>query len=237
MEKRMNIENLLKYQKHDEELFKVEQKLANSAYRRKASELAAIAKKAQAKSTELENHAEKLIIEIGEIKEKYAINKKKADEMLSADVENMSMEEIDKINTLRTKLMQNLAVFEKMLQKSAESINQILAEFNKTKKSYDEAKTQYAICKQKIDEETKDLEPEKARLQKELLVLEKDVEPSLMAEYKKRRNDNIFPVVVPLENGTFCGRCRMEQPKVAISKIKEAGVIVCEHCKRFIYQK
>ena len=233
----MNIENLLKYQKHDEELFKVEQKLSNSAYRRKANELTAVAKKAQAKSTELENHAEKLIAEIGEIKEKYNLNKKKADEMVSADVENLSMEEIEKINILKPKIMQNLAILEKMLQKSAETINQILSEFNKTKKAYDEARSKYAICKQKIDEETKALEPEKEKLTKELLVLEKDVEPSLMAEYKKRRNDNIFPVVVPLENGTFCGRCRMEQPKVAISKLKEAGVIVCEHCKRFIYQK
>lgn len=233
----MNIENLLKYQKHDEELFKVEQKLSNSAYRRKANELTAVAKKAQAKSTELENHAEKLIAEIGEIKEKYNLNKKKADEMVSADVENLSMEEIEKINILKPKIMQNLAILEKMLQKSAETINQILSEFNKTKKAYDEARSQYAICKQKIDEETKALEPEKEKLKKELLVLEKDVEPSLMAEYKKRRNDNIFPVVVPLENGAFCGRCRMEQPKVAISRLKEEGVIVCEHCKRFIYQK
>ncbi len=233
----MNIENLLKYQKHDEELFKVEQKLSNSAYRRKANELTAVAKKAQAKSTELESHAEKLIVEIGEIKEKYNLTKKKADGIVASNLENMSMEELEKVNELKQKIMQNLAILEKMLQKSAETINQILSEFNKTKKAYDEARSQYAICKQKIDEETKALEPEKEKLKKELLVLEKDVDPSLMAEYKKRRNDNIFPVVVPLENGTFCGRCRMEQPKVAISKLKESGVIVCEHCKRFIYQK
>ena len=233
----MNIENLLKYQKRDEDLFKVEQKLANSAYRRKAAELTAVAKKAQAKSTELENHAEKLIVEIGEIKEKYNLTKKKAEGMVAANIENMTMEELEKANELKQKIMQNLAILEKMLQKSAETINQILSEFNKTKKAYDEARSQYAICKQKIDEETKELEPEKEKLKKELLVLEKDVEPSLMAEYKKRRNDNIFPVVVPLENGAFCGRCRMEQPKVAISRLKEEGVIVCEHCKRFIYQK
>ena len=72
---------------------------------------------------------------------------------------------------------------------------------------------------------------------KQLSILEKEVEPTIMAEYKKKRNDNIFPVLVELENGNFCGRCRMEQPKVAISRIKEKGVITCEHCKRFIYQK
>ena len=114
----MNIENLLKYQKRDEDLFKVEQKLANSAYRRKAAELTAVAKKAQAKSTELENHAEKLIVEIGEIKEKYNLTKKKAEGMVAANLENMTMEELEKANELKQKIMQNLAILEKMLQKN-----------------------------------------------------------------------------------------------------------------------
>ena len=52
-------------------------------------------------------------------------------------------------------------------------------------------------------------------MKKQLSILEKEVEPTIMAEYKKKRNDNIFPVLVELENGNFCGRCRMEQPKVA----------------------
>lgn len=233
----MNIENLLKYQKLDEELFKVEQKISNSQYRKKANELTAIAKKAQTKSAELEAEAEKLIADIDEIKEKYNINKTKSEEILKTDVEGLSFEEIDKINTLKQKVISNLNILEKMLQKSAENINRILAEFNKTKKLFDEARSQYAICKQKIDEETKFYEPEKEKLRKQLAVFEKDVAPEIMAEYKKKRNDNIFPVIVPLEGNNFCGRCRMELPKVSISRIKEKGVIICEHCKRFIYQK
>lgn len=233
----MNIENILKYQKLDEELFKVEQKLYNSNYRKKAAELSAIAKKAQTRSTELETEAEKLISEIDDIKAKYNINKTKTDELLATDVESLSMEELDKLSVLKAKVAQNLNILEKMLQKSAENVNRILLEFNKAKKAFDEARVQYAECKQKIDQETKTLEPEKERLQKELSSLEKDVDPELMAEYKKKRNDNIFPVIVPLEGNNFCGRCRMELPKVAISRIKDKGVIVCEHCKRFIYQK
>ncbi len=233
----MNIENLLKYQKLDEELFKVEQKILNSPYKKKANELATIAKKSQAKSAELEAEAEKLIAEIADLKDKYNINKSKSDEMLATKVEDMSFEDIEKNNALKSKILSNLNILEKMLQKSAENINHILAEFNKTKKLYDEARTQFVVCKQKIDEETKVYEPEKEKIKKELLVLEKDVEPNMMAEYKKKRNDNIFPVIVPLEGGNFCGRCRMELPKVALSRLKENGVITCEHCKRFIYQK
>ena len=147
----MNIESLLKYQKVDEELFKVEQKLANSPYKKKANELASIAKKAQIKSTELEAEAEKLISEIEDLKNKFRTNKAKADEMTAKDIEKMSIEELDSLNALKSKILSNLNVLEKMLQKSAESINHILAEFNKTKKLYDEARTQYAVCKKKID--------------------------------------------------------------------------------------
>ena len=233
----MNIESLLKYQKKDEELFRVEQKISNSPYRKKANELTAVAKKSQMKSAELEAEAEKLIAEIADIKEKYHATKTKSEERLARKIEHMSIEAVDKINALKSKILSNLNVLEKMLQKSAENINRILSEFNKTKKLYDEARVQYTVCKQKIDEETKALEPEKERIKKELVALEKAVEPEIMAEYKKKRNDNIFPVIVPLEGGNFCGRCRMELPKVAISRLKEKGVITCEHCKRFIYLK
>ena len=233
----MNIESLLKYQKADEELYKVEQKISNSPFKKKANELAAVAKRAQARSTELEAEAERLIAEISEIKQNYKTNMSKADEMLGKNIEDLSVDELDKLGALKSKLLSNLNILEKMLQKSAENINHILAEFNKTKKLYDEARTKYNECKEKIEEESKTLEPEKEKIRKGLVALEKEVDPALLAEYKKKRNDNIFPVIVPLENDNFCGRCRMELPKVAISRIKETGVITCEHCKRFVYKK
>lgn len=231
------IENLLKYQKLDGELYRVEQKMTNGEYKKKATELSTVAKKAQAKSGDLEAEAAKLIAEIDDIKQKYNINKSKLDEMLAKEVEEMSLEDVDKVNSLKGKILSNLNILEKMLQKAAESINKILSEFNKTKKLFDEARNQYAICKQKIDEEIAVLNPQKEKLQKDLQVLEKDVAAEIMAEYKKKRNDRIFPVIVPLENGAFCGHCRMEQPKAAIAKLKELDVITCEHCKRFIYNK
>ena len=95
----------------------------------------------------------------------------------------------------------------------------------------------HLLAKKKIQEETKILEPEKDKVKKELESLENTVDKRLLEEYKKRRNDNIFPVVVPLEGKNFCGRCRMELPMVAISRINDTGVITCEHCKRLVYKK
>lgn len=233
----MDLTNLLKYQDLDAELYNVEQKLSKSPARKRASELSKIAKNAQTKSNELENEAGKVLKDIEDVKEKFLQNKKSLDNLISRDLDNLSMEDLDKITSLKAKILSNLNFLEKHLQKHAESVNRILMDFNKTKKMYDEARRQFMECKAKIDEETKTLEPEKARLEKELEKLSKSVESKLLAEYKKRRSDNIFPVVVPLEGTNFCGRCRMELPMAAISRIKDVGVITCEHCKRLVYKK
>lgn len=233
----MDLTNLLKYQELDEKLYNVEQRLTKSPARKRAGELSKIAKNAQVKSNELEAEASKVIKEIEDVKVKFEENKKSLQSLLNKDLDKLSMEDLDKITSLKAKILSNLNYLEKHLQKHAELVNRILMDFNKTKKMYDEARVQFIECKNKIDEETKTLEPEKERLTKELEELSKSVEKNLLAEYKKRRNDNIFPVVVPLEGTNFCGRCRMELPMVAISRIKDVGVITCEHCKRLVYKK
>ncbi|HIT62689.1 MAG TPA: hypothetical protein IAC38_04475 [Candidatus Caccovivens faecavium] len=233
----MDLTNLLKYQELDEKLYNVEQRLTKSPARKRAGELSKIAKNAQVKSNELELEAGKVLKEIEDVKAKFEENKKSLQSLLNKDLDKLSMEDLDKITSLKAKILSNLNFLEKHLQKHAELVNRILTDFNKTKKMYDEARVQFIECKNKIDEETKALEPEKERLVKELEELSKSVEKNLLAEYKKRRNDNIFPVVVPLEGTNFCGRCRMELPMVAISRIKDVGVITCEHCKRLVYKK
>lgn len=232
----MNSENILKYQKKDAELYKVEQKLANSAYKKKTNEYASIAKKAQANSIELEKEAEKVLAEINEITKAFQTNKAKAEEITEKNLDKVSLEDIEKMNALKAKINSNLNTLEKMLQKGAEEINQILANFNKTKKTFEDAKVQFTNFKEKAEEESKALEPEKQKIVSELKTLESSIDAKVLAEYKKKRSENIFPVYVPLENKAFCGFCRMEQPKIAISKLKEDGIITCEHCKRFIYQ-
>lgn len=233
----MNIESILKYQSVDAKIHEIEQKLSNSGFRKKANELSAIAKKAQTRSAELEAEAEKVLTDIEDLKNKYNINKSKSDEICAKNVEGLDADELEKLAALKNKIANNLNILEKLLQKSAESINNILSNFNKTKKTFDDAKVQYAVCKQKIDEETAALEPEKKKLEAELLKMEAGVDEQLLAEYKKKRNDRIFPVVCALEGENFCGGCRMELPKVAISRIKESGTIICEHCKRILYKK
>ena len=233
----MDLTQLLKYQDMDAKLFSIEQKLTTSPYKKKANELSSLAKKAQAKSNELENEANNVLKEIDDLKASFNQNKKSLESLLKKDLDKFTLEELDSFTALKGKILSNHDSVENILQKSAQKINAILVEFNKTKKMYDNARVQFEDCKKKIQEESKVLEPEKEKVRKELEDLESSVDKRLLEEYKKRRNDNIFPVVVPLEGKNFCGRCRMELPMAAISKINDTGVITCEHCKRLVYKK
>ena len=65
--------------------------------------------------------------------------------------------------------------------------------------------------------------------------LSKSIDSNIMQVYQKRRNENVFPVLVPL-NGNSCGGCHMELPFANITKLNEEGVITCEHCRRIVYK-
>ena len=232
----MDIQKILDYQKKDAELYKVEQKISNNPYRKKANELASLGKKSQTKIQDLENDAAKMLAEIEKITESYEINKKKAEELLNKKLDNLSAEDLEKLNSLKAKIVSNLNTLEKYVQRSAENEHRTISEYTKTAGDYKKIKEQYAACKENVEKETAALEPERKKIQTELAKLESSVDAKALAEYKKKRSEGIFPVYVALENDAFCGFCRMEQPKIALSKLKESGVITCEHCKRVIYK-
>lgn len=236
----MNIESILKYQDLDKKLFAVEQKKEKSVYKKKRDEIEAFANREKAKVPEYENAAAGLAKEIDEINKKFASDKAKLDKILEKNVENLTMEEIEKLETVKNAIVAELGALEKRLQKTAESVKTVVDDYKKTRKSYDEARLQYAQCKKKMEEENKQFEPEIEKLKKELQALEKDVDADLLAKYKKRRNDKVAPpIFVPLVQGEICGGCFRPQPKAAIAKIKAEGIATCEEegCKRYIYNK
>ena len=62
-------------------------------------------------------------------------------------------------------------------------------------------------------------EQEIAQIKKELLELEKGIDPKLMAKYKQLRQDRIFPVFAPLSSRS-CGICMLELSAVEVDKVK-----------------
>ena len=231
----MEIKNILEYQKIDSKIFQIERELNQSINKKKCMELTSIAKDSQAKSSKLEQEASQIAKEIQNLFAVADQNKLKIRKILDQKLDDMTEEQIQNSLVMKEKLVQNLAIIDKKATKLAEMANAVLAEFNKTKTTYKNAGEKYKVVKEAYDKELKEATPKMEALKVELKTLEKSIDAKLLEDYKKRRGDKIFPVLVPLNN-KCCGGCHMEVPASSISKLEGEGILVCENCRRIIYK-
>lgn len=231
----MKVEKILEYQELDKELYNIQKQEKLNENKVKAKEFYQSYTQSKESCAEFEKKAEALLADIEKIKKQYQQQEDKLNEFMGKNLESMAKEEISKINQLKDKLSQNIVILEKNLSALASKMNAILSGHNRAYKTLTESKQEYEKCKQAYDEDVKAYEKEKEEFSKKLQVLEKDIEPKIMEAYKKVRNNNLFPVVVPL-SGSMCGRCRVELPFANIEKLNEQGTIICEHCGRIIYK-
>ena len=233
----MDFNKILEYQKVDGELYALENKLARSENKKKCIALSNLAKEAQAKSSSLEEKANDVLKEFDEARKVLAQNTKLADALAKKDVEKMNKEELEHDLEFKDKISGNLNFLDRKITKIAETINTILAEYNKTVKSYNEAKEKYRVSKIAYDKEVAEIEPQMKEIEKKLAELAKSVEPSLMQKYSSMRKDKRYPVFVPLLNNNSCGHCRMELSASAVAKLNSEGSLSCEHCRCVIIKK
>ncbi len=232
----MDITKILDYQKLDTELFKLEKAIRDNNHRKTANEMLKRANDAQTRSVQLENNAKELVERINKIKEQFEVQNKMLNQVLVKDVDNMDEKEVENMLVLKDKLMHNSNILDKSLSQLAEKVKLVIDEYQKVGKIYSDARNKYSVSKASYDKELAEIEPKKKELESSLKSQEKGLEKDALEKYKKLRQDNIFPVFVPLREHS-CGGCNMELPIATISKIKESGSIQCEHCHRIIYFK
>ncbi len=231
----MDIQKILDYQNLDSELFKIEKQIRDDDDKKRANVMHENMKNAQAKSIKLEEKAGSLLNEIDKVKKQLKIQNDKMEEFMSKDLKSLSKDELDKLEGLKNKLNQNLSILEKNLTSLAESVNSVLADFNKTIKVFNSSKEEFAKCKKNYDDKVQNIEKDKVEIEKKLKSLEKNIDSKLLEAYKKRRGENIFPIVVKLK-GNSCGGCHIELPYANITKLDSEGILICEHCRRIIYK-
>ena len=231
----MDLNKILEYQKIDSELFQIERQLRNNENKKMASKMHENMKEAQNRSFKLEEKAGTLINEINKVKTQFKTQQDKLEEFTSKDIDKMSKEDIEKLSILKDKLAQNLSILDRNLSSLAENVNAVLSEFNKTIKIFNSCKEQYSKSKIAYDNDVKSVEAKSQELTKKLKEYEKAIDTKIMEAYQKRRKENIFPVVVPINNNS-CGGCHIELPYANISKLEEDGILTCEHCHRLIYK-
>ena len=230
----MDLKTILEYQKKDAELIKLERTLKNNENKKIFTQMISVVKDAQNKSNALEKQAGELFAGYNDLKKTYEDNIKSANIVIGKNLETSSLQDLETMEEIASNIISNLSILEKKLLQEAEQVNAVLVEFDQTRKRYNLARDKYSKHKELYDEQCKDLEPQIAEKTKEVKKLEAGIDADILAKYKQRRQDNIFPVLVPCIDKA-CGGCRMELPYANLATLKTKGVLECEHCRRIIY--
>ena len=232
----MDINKILEYQKKDFEIIKLERQLDNNEDKKIYQSMVNVVKTAQNKSTSLEKEASDILHEYKTLEKKYNDNLKSCGVVLNKKLDTISEEDLNNVSEVAHNIVNNINILEKKLMYLAERVNAILSEFETTKKKYNDAKQKYTTHKEAYEKTLQKISPLIEEKTKEVKILEANVDATLLAKYKQRRADKIYPVFVPL-NDKSCGGCMMELPSASIKKLKDNGFLECEHCRRVIYDK
>ena len=232
----MEIEKILQYQKKDFEIVKLERMLNDSENKKITNQMVDKVKQSQNTSLQLEKLAQDLNREFANLQKSYEENAKKFEIVSKKDFSLMSEEEIASIENVTQAILANLSVLDKKFIALAENIKKTLVQFENAKKNYTLAREKHKKHKELYEQESSKLAPQIESLQKELSVLEKDIDATFLAKYKQKRADKIFPVIVPLNEQT-CGGCQMSLSMAFTNSLKEKGYGECENCRRVIYVK
>lgn len=230
----MDLKSILDYQKRDAELIKLERSLNSSENKKTFTQMISVVKDAQNQSASLEIQAGELLKNYDSLKKTLVDNIKSAEKLAGKNMETLSLEELENFQNLAGVISKNLQILEKKLLNSAENVRNMLTGFEQAKKKYNTAKDKYNKHKELYEQEEQKLKPLAEQKTKEIKELEGELDAKLLAKYKQKRQDRIYPVFVPCIEKT-CGGCRMELPSASISLLKKDGILECEHCRRIIY--
>lgn len=231
----MNIDNLLKYQTRDFEVYKLERQLKECESKKLLNKAIQIAKVSQQKSIQLEKQAGDLTNEFNNLKKLLEQNIAKLSVMSKTNYEDLTALDLENFQTALSDMASNISILENKFSYLAKSINIVLTDFEREKKAYHAAREEFAKNKEAFEKEEALVNPKIEELKKELAGLEKGLDKDIIAKYKAKRQDNKFPIFVPLMN-IACGGCQMELSLSTIERFKEIPVIECEHCRRYIYK-
>jgi len=217
------------------ELKKIQRSINMSEEKEVMNKMINYVKEAQNVSNVIENRANKLVNDYFQLKKNYDNNAKQVEKLIAKMPENE--EELKKAYALINSLSSELFMIERNLNIVITKAKECLKEFETTKNNVIKARSKHKTSKDNYEKLVKDAEPKMNEIKAQMKSLEKNVTPALMEKYKQMKNDNIFPVFVPLLDGKSCYGCRMEVASSKLNKLSSEPYIVCEHCGRLIVKK
>lgn len=230
-------EKILEFQKIEGEIIKLENDVAKSGDREKASAIQQELKNYHSRLIVLEENAKRVNDAYSKAIKKYQEYNEKLAE-LEKQVETVSGETLE-LYEKAYKDFSNIATgLEREIAKLHNDIQQISQEYEDIIKKSKVGREKFDKYKEKYTKLKAELEPKITALKSDLAKIQKQVEPKLLQRYMHKRENKIFPVFVSLADNK-CGGCRMEisASKLGAMKNNEFGVIECENCGRIIYAK
>lgn len=231
----MGLQDLLEYQKTDAQLRQIEQKIGTSEERKKFIQAKKFVDAALEKIDSQDKRAAELAAMRDELEARCAEFTKQIEEY--SDLEEM----VEGGGDLGFYKKNALALLERIRSVKAE-LNKIVAESNAMFEEFKALRDQVGIKQAEKEKYKGDLDKLKAQyagevkeIQARLDALASKFKPEILEKYKAKRKEGIFPIFVPLTDGRCM--CGMDLSLAQQGKLSGGGVIECEHCRRFIYNK
>ncbi len=226
---------LLKYQEVDATLREIEVVISGSEERKKTAQAKKFLDSVNETLAGIEKRSEELIGIFTELKKTHQVFSESAKEFESTLEVVEDENEINYMQKKADELSKKVQALETRINKLFEEIQALFAQYNSLKKKTAAAKQQYSEYGQKYKELKESKAEEMKKIEDELAVLEKSVDATLMAKYKAKRKDKMFPILVSL-NDKNCGYCRMEVSMAEVSKLAKGEIIECDNCRHLIYK-
>lgn len=225
--------NILEYQKLDMKLNKINREVS-AGQNKTDTQLSAKVKEWQQKILQLEQEAKQLMQELEKLLEVQKKGMALVDKFVKTDISKMSTQELKDFDAKTTQTANQLAELDSRIMAHNAKAKKVVLDYQMYKKKILEAKQTRESNKQKIDELSKQKAPDVLEIKSKIQELEKNIDPTLLAKYKAKKQEVAFPLIVPLIDKR-CGGCRMELSASALDKLKNNGFYECEQCRRVIY--
>lgn len=227
---------MLEYQEKDRELVRLERELAASKERKDYVQAKKFLMAASEKLENLETRSKQLKARSKELGDKYLQAAERFGEFENVDWQELKTAEEGEVNFYK----KNAYSLADELKKMKADLALLTKEIEATSKEYQELKNN-VIEMQKQGKEAqkayKDLEESKktARetIEKELAEREKLLPSDLLAAYRTKRKEKLFPIIGKVKDNR-CPFCSMELPIASLEKVAGGNYIECD-CHRIIY--
>ncbi len=229
-------EKLLEYQSLDGKIRAVKNEVASSPVRVSAEKYKNLGREEQTKLADVLNKAQALLQSFLSCQEEYSSVFEKLNALSKQNLEKLTEEQINESVELGNNLLNKLSVLERNLSMQSTNLSALIKTYESSRNTIMMYRSKLDEIKLKLDEQDKEYQSRFDALEKQKHDLEKQIDPSLLAKYKKIQTEAKFPYLVPLNNNA-CGGCSMELPAALLTKLKENGYLECEQCHRYIYLK